>query len=517
MFSSVTSAALGRHGEFRSGALYSNMYQGANTTFTFTNGTTLTLQNQARIMYPLDGVVDGPSFMKRYGSLASEFEQRSVAAAVEEPKLQAASIVNGRLPGYPTPILTTHDGAVSGYYLDGDQSNTAVLAIRDFDPGSPAEFQAIVHDFLLQAKKAGKQKMVLDLQGNGGGVILLAYDLFRQFFPKMQEDGLSRWRLNDDLLAMARATSDKLKGFNGHTSDDMTLVTLSRTWFDYRFDLNSSLSRFPSFDAKYPPGEGYSADMAWDLSDTISTSNKTLGIGISINGFGPLMNATQLFNPEDIILLYDGVCASICTLASAFFKHQAGVKSVAVGGRPSTAPMQGVGGVKGAQLLSSEAIADYGQIISEITTNATAKKQMSRYAYLYPKFRVNLQVNSRDQILREHIDDGLPAQFITENADCRLFLTEAMVTDISEIWKATARAAFRGDKCVQGGIERPQTASANGLVGGLLGGVLDLGVNLVDKLVIDKNPKPRTLLWKSRHKMSIYSHSRHTAPKDYGY
>lgn len=451
--------------------------------------------------------------MRRYGSLASEFEKRSVERA-EVMKPQAANIVNGRLPGYPAPVLTTHDGIVSGYYLDGDMSETAVLAIRDFDPGSPAEFQAIVHDFLRQAKKAGKQKIVLDLQGNGGGAILLSYDLFRQFFPKMQEDGLSRWRLNDGFLAMARATSDKLKGFNGHTSDDMTLVTLSRTWFDYRFDLNSSLSPFPSFDAKFQPGNAYSADMAWDLSDPISTSNKTLGIGITITGFGALSNATQLFNPEDIVLLYDGICASTCTLASAFFKHQAGVKSIAVGGRPSLKPMQGVGGVKGAQLLSSEAIADYGQIISEMTTNATAKKHMSRYAYLYPRYRVNLQVNARNQILREHINDGLPAQFITENADCRLFVTEAMVMDISQIWKAAARSAFRGDKCVQGGIERAQKASANGLIDNLLGGVLDLGNTLLDKIVIDTYPTAKSRMWKSRHTMSIYAHSRHTMPKD---
>lgn len=56
--------------------------------------------------------------------------------------------------------------------------------------------------------------------------------------------------------------------------------------------------------------------------------------------------------------LYDGYCASTCTLFSEFMRLQAGVKSIAMGGRPvpastnstnSSVPIiQAIGGVKGA-------------------------------------------------------------------------------------------------------------------------------------------------------------------------
>lgn len=52
-------------------------------------------------------------------------------------------------------------------------------------------------------------------------------------------------------------------------------------------------------------------------------------------------------------MIYDGYCASTCTIFSEFMRTQAGVKSIAYGGRPnptnsSATPMiQAIGGVKG--------------------------------------------------------------------------------------------------------------------------------------------------------------------------
>jgi hypothetical protein len=46
-------------------------------------------------------------------------------------------------------------------------------------------------------------------------------------------------------------------------------------------------------------------------------------------------------------LLYDGFCASTCSIFSELMKNLGGVQSIAVGGRPQLGPMQGVGGVKG--------------------------------------------------------------------------------------------------------------------------------------------------------------------------
>ena len=34
--------------------------------------------------------------------------------------------------------------------------------------------------FLNESRAAGKRRLIIDLQANGGGTILLAYDLFKQ-------------------------------------------------------------------------------------------------------------------------------------------------------------------------------------------------------------------------------------------------------------------------------------------------------------------------------------------------
>lgn len=63
-------------------------------------------------------------------------------------------------------------------------------------------------------------------------------------------------------------------------------------------------------------------------------------------------------------------------------------------------------------------------------------------------------INVRDNILPDHVNDGLPAQFVFEEADCRLYYTEPMITDVTALWKAAADAAFNGATCNYGGITK---------------------------------------------------------------
>lgn len=54
-----------------------------------------------------------------------------------------------------------------------------------------------------------------------------------------------------------------------------------------------------------------------------------------------------------------------------------------------------------------------------------------------------------------NLNDGLPAQFVIEEADCRLYYTLDMVNDVTALWKAAAAAAFNGASCVAGaGIKK---------------------------------------------------------------
>lgn len=152
--------------------------------------------------------------------------------------------------------------------------------------------------------------------------------------------------------------------------------------------------------------------------------------------------------------VYDGYCASTCTLFSDFMRVQAGVKSIAMGGRPNTSPIQGVGGTRGANNYQYE----YIRLLSTVALEtATAEEQGNwsktiKYNDLPQNRSTDCSVNVRDNILRSHIDDGIPAQFLYEPADCRLFYEPPMISDVTSIWKRAADAAWGGGKCAAGSM-----------------------------------------------------------------
>ncbi|KAK4227423.1 hypothetical protein QBC38DRAFT_191754 [Podospora fimiseda] len=260
-------------------------------------------------------------------------------------------------------------------------------------------------------------------------------------------------------MAMARVVTDLVAGVKDpHTEPSAKLLTEYRTPLNYRYDLNVTNQPFPSFEAKFPEdnvwkGTKYTSLMRWNVNDSLYTINNTFGI--EITGYGTLSNATQHFAAEDIVLLYDGYCASTCSLASTFLRHQGKVKSVAMGGRPShKGKIQGVGGVKGAQVFDFLDIYDRAVHYNNSARNGEERNDLLRFSDLLKRRSISATLNVRDQILPESFGDGIPAQFVNETADFRLYWTEEMVRDIGEVWKAVTKVAFGGEECVAGGIER---------------------------------------------------------------
>ncbi|POR32523.1 Uncharacterized protein TPAR_07296 [Tolypocladium paradoxum] len=441
-------AAAGVSGYFAGGGRISIIYQGPNTTFTFQNGTVLSLENKAAVVGNMTGVVDGASFYSAFCVPKKATPASPVTPAVSQ---------NGVIPGYPQPVIATKDGIVSGYYLTGGGlEDVAVIVLLAFESESAAEFQAVCQDFFAEAVAAGKTKLVIDLQANGGGFILQGYDFFRQLFPRVQEDGFSRWKGNNAFTAISQVVSDEVADLDPFTSSDADKINDYETWFNYRYDLNLTNDKFLTFEDKFAPhvfkDTPYTAIMRWNLTDPLTTTNSTFGMGMEISGYGKLANISQPFAAENIVMLYDGVCASTCTLASEMLRIQGGVKSIAFGGRPIEGPIQGVGGVKGSQVLSFTNIFSYTQRAASLTKDPKKLAEFARYSNLPLQRSTSAAVNVRDQILRDNVNDGLPAQFVAENSDCRLYWQAPMINDVSEVWKAAAHAAFNGAKCAHGGI-----------------------------------------------------------------
>lgn len=455
-FEKANFASTGSKGYFSDGGRIRYIYQGPSTTFTFENGTVLTLENKAAVKTDMSGVVDGSSFYSKFCNPKK--------ASVEGATAEIASAGEGvTVPGYPKPVIITDDGVVSGYYLTGEGfEDVAVIALLAFENELPAEFQETCASFFAQAVAAGKTKLIIDFQANGGGYILQGYDFYRQLFPQVQEDGFSRWKGNDAFISIAHLISDEVANLNPYTSGNRNQINDYESWFNYRYDLNLTNQNFLTFEDKFTPhvhrDTPYTALMRWNLTDPLTTVNDTFGMGMEISGYGSLANLTQPFEPENIVMLYDGVCASTCTLASEMLRIHGGVKSVALGGRPKAGPIQGVGGVKGAQVLQFSNIYSYATKALGSARDAAQRAALSRYSDLPMRRSTAAAVNVRDQILRDNVDDGVPAQFVAEEADCRLYWTLPMVGDVSEAWRAAADAAFNGGKCAHGGIAAPKKA-----------------------------------------------------------
>jgi hypothetical protein len=104
----------------------------------------------------------------------------------------------GAYPSNPdivqTDLLVNGGGVVTGYFLE--DISTGVLSIPTFEQYGDGigNFSSTVAEFIQGAKDKKLQKVIIDLQQNPGGTVVLAYDTFAQFFPQTEPFAGSRRR-----------------------------------------------------------------------------------------------------------------------------------------------------------------------------------------------------------------------------------------------------------------------------------------------------------------------------------
>jgi hypothetical protein len=343
LFAELAQSSAGQNGFTFSNPL---RYPGPETTITHENGTTQTILNVAVVVGDFDGVDSGEKFYKKFctPSTTTEAAASSSAAATATPTPEP------RAPLYPFPVVKHSRNLVGGYFLNG--TDIAVLSIPSFSADESfddiQEFQDVVQKFLAKCQKKGKQRLVIDLQANPGGKILLAYDTFKQLFPTLEPWGTSNLRSHESMNIIGQQLSD----FDGSIpQDNLTALTEADAdeWYNYRASLKADDTPFKSWKQLYGPvgnSRGNFTNLLRYRNDW--PVHTTLGQGIVITGYNNRSTGfTQPFAPENIIMVTDGFCASTCAIFSEFMKQQAGVQVIALGGRPFLGPMQAVGGVKG--------------------------------------------------------------------------------------------------------------------------------------------------------------------------
>lgn len=239
-----------------------------------------------------------------------------------------------------------------------------------------------------------------------------------------------------------------------------TVQGLVSSAFNYRTDADINYKPFTSWAEKngphaYGPGpDNYTSIIRWNLSDVLTPDNSG---GIYVSGYLNRSNiTTQPFLAENVVIVYDGYCASTCTIFSELMRQQGGVKTIALGGRPNKDIIQAVGGVKGtndygfADILSFAAVPFTTHYLHSAAYYLTTA--LGKYSDLFSWRTTNAVVNARDG-LRQGDTAEVPLQFRYEPADCRIFYTPAMAVDQMAAWKTVADTAFNGiNHCVAGDL-----------------------------------------------------------------
>ncbi|KAI4629586.1 uncharacterized protein J4E87_002772 [Alternaria ethzedia] len=452
------------------------IYPGPTTELTFENGTSRTYDNFAKVLIPFDGITDGESLYKLWftgNQPGSETEASNTTSATPTPSAttSATPLPTIPAPGYPPPVLREAHNLIGGYFLEGDYSDVAVLSVPSFVGIDNAQegFQDTAAKFLAQAKSAGKKKLVVDVSANGGGTILLGYDLYKLLFPQeIDHAAADRYRAFETTEILNRKFSEAAAGVprvletKNETLEDLVGNVVSSV-FNYRTDLDVNSENFESWQDKFGPGLEQKGDnftnlFRWNLSDVLTPLNSG---GVYVHGYGPLSNYTKApFAAEDIVVVTDGYCASTCTIFSELMRQRAGVKYISLGGRPREGITQAVGGVKGTNnypwgYIQSVAQFTIGNLSTPEEGAQLNKTELGDYYDDTPFIRSSnnaVNVNFRDGI-RDGDETDTPLQFIYEPSDCRILYTKAMTVDVTAIWKAVADSTWGGvSHCIAGDL-----------------------------------------------------------------
>ncbi|ORY60822.1 uncharacterized protein BCR38DRAFT_411935 [Pseudomassariella vexata] len=363
------------------------------------------LENMAIVNAKFDGIVNGELLHQVYelpqppSTTTTTPTQSATATSTTSPAPEPT------VPGYPYPVVKHFDDYVAGYFLnDTAYADTAVLVALSFESSAPGknltadffEFRRVVSTFLDACREAGKTKLVIDLSGNGGGSVIEGFELYKQLFPSGEPwDGIR------DFF-----------GPNEFNGDEFTSL-LRRNFSE-------------------PGGFGSSTAMT------------------VVTGYGDVpARPEQPFAVEDIVVVTDGVCASTCTIFAGLLARQEGVRTIAMGGRPISSPMQAIGGVKGAEVLK------FDDFIPWVVGLADQNDGLAPLGLPFPDTATPPILGSGGSFNWKNAYAGddetsTPLQFVYEAANCKRFFTAENVFDVRTVWQDAADVAWGEGLCVFG-------------------------------------------------------------------
>ncbi|KAK0643776.1 hypothetical protein B0T16DRAFT_459883 [Cercophora newfieldiana] len=443
------------------------------TTVVFQNGTTVTFDNVAFVLANLTNISSGADLYRDFG-LGDGKALPPIPLRVHKMS-QNRYAANFSQGGFPKPVASTLGGDTAWFHPDTPGlQDTAVLAISSFDQSidinnlanmeSFGEIYKLLPESIAKAKAAGRTKLLIDLQDNGGGFLHRLLAVISSLFPDISDTIFplqSQTRAHPQLTWLQNAPRT---GSGSNTYPLAWIFSVYRQVNGTPFpDTRTWLGPVPTPLGNFTVSASFDPDLFLDRV------------------FGPPRNTTTNtthhpappFAPENITILTDGECASSCALLVEVLTRVYKVRTVALGGRPLYKPMQAVGQTKGAPA------ADFGRFPS--IDRSTAPPGVEVVSRTPPPLRLrgtaatvnrsdmwgaSIRFNQGNTAPLGDGEDAVPLQFRYEAAHCRVFWTWEMARDIKAVWEKVAGVAWGEGRCVEG-----STTGEGGGWGGRRGGM----------------------------------------------
>lgn len=433
--------------------------------FTFANGTSTSYIVQAQIQSSAQpfNFTDGNEL---YNFLCNTTQSSTTTSKRSTVARDDTSSSTPSAPSlYPVPVMREAYNTIVGYYPDdAGLEDFAVLSVPTFETAGSDLPDDVLYNFAVTAEwfvqnatqKDGKKKIIIDVQNNGGGVVVSGFALLSVFFPNETIYSGTRFRAHEAMDFIGTI-------FNYGNNSGNSVVSASGLVVDTLIQPDQT-STFQSWDEVYGPyteaGVPVSALMAeFNFADDANP----VSAPINIDGEGGELNArTPPFAPEDIIILTDGRCSSTCTI---FVDHMVskGVNTVAVGGRPRAGAMQAIGGIKGSEVLALTDLESVAKTAASLLADSISSgspilsdKNQTRFREVNPIPLDNfpMPISGSINYLNTYTanDNTTPTQFTYEAANCHIFYTAETLYKPSTTWALAANATWGSVKCV-GGIQ----------------------------------------------------------------
>lgn len=385
---------------------------------------------------------------------------------------------------YPRPV--TNSGPILGFLPNSTGlEDTAILTVSSFSSMSMGipnpqlailAFSILIGDFLKIAKASGRKRLILDLQSNGGGQIAAGFDTFKWLLPNHTVRDQGNFRVSKlvdqignsidyNAAIAAMQSSNSGHDFEYALDDDETEVIASSQFFapqdvspdvfsykNYASASGSSNETRPFASWREMFGSGSTHFTTRDTPTWLITAATELGAASKIT------DKTPPFDPENILIISDGHCHSMCHALQTLLKTSTNyaVKNFVFGGYPYPRAMPDSSGVKGAQLSRFTNIYGFAAFPLRTGANGTPSPEILQkykgtplgeigetFQYL-DKRGIMGGVNLRNFLDPTNPDDGSNEQFWDRMADCHLYYTMNMLADASEVWRVAAEARWGG-------------------------------------------------------------------------